>query len=277
MEKSRGIIFVLLMAAVVAGIALPCPAGEKEKEDEKNIWEEGGQRGLRQRRGRIELTGEDVDRILESLKKSDREKAKELVKLREKDPEEFRDELRRHGGDEYNKIIQEHIANWRQQRRAEFIDWLQKNYRRDARELATLKSRDPDLYDKKLNSLRRKLDPIREAERRNPELAEVLKEDLQLKERRDELIVKIRAAKTEEDKKALVAQLEKVLGDRYDLILRRKQIEYERLLRWLEGLQNRIKKSRAEIAQAKKKEAKAENVKKRTSQLLEGKEDFNWK
>ncbi|MHC4145830.1 MAG: hypothetical protein ACYSUD_13735, partial [Planctomycetota bacterium] len=62
-----------------------------------------------------------------------------------------------------------------------------------------------------------------------------------------------------------------MLGDRYDLILRRKQIEYERLLRWVEGLQNRIKKSRAEIAEAKKKEAKAENVKKRKSELLEGK------
>ncbi len=277
MEKSRGIIFVLLMAAVVAGVALPCPAGEKEKEDEKNIWEEGGQRGLRQRRGRIELTGEDVDRILESLKKSDREKAKELVKLREKDPEEFRDELRRHGGDEYNKIIQEHIANFRQQRLEDFLNWLKKNYRRKHRELVSLKERDPDLYDKRLDDLRDKYGPIREAERRNPELAVVLKEDLQLKERRDELIVKIRAAKTVVDKKGLVAQLEKVLGDRYDLILRRKQIEYERLLKWLEGLQNRIKKSRAEIAEAKKKEAKAENVKKRTSQLLEGKEDFNWK
>ncbi|MHC4495497.1 MAG: hypothetical protein ACYSYM_06710 [Planctomycetota bacterium] len=276
MENGRGIILVLTIAVVITVAALPCPADEKKK-DEQSLFAEDEQRGPRSRRGRIELTNEEIERILQSLKKSDPDKAKELVKLREKDPQEFRDDLRRHGGPEYDKIVHERIAKWRQQRQADFIDWLEKNYRRKARELATLKSRDPNLYDKQLDSLRRKLEPIREAERRNPELAEVLKEDLQLKERRDELIVKIKAAKTEEGKKALVAQLEKVLGDRYDLILRRKQIEYERLLRWVEGLQNRIKKSRAEIAEAKKKEAKAENVKKRKSELLEGKIEFNWK
>ncbi len=277
MEKGRGIILVLAIAVVMTMAALPCPADEKDKEDEKSIWAEDGQRRLRSARGRIELTNEEIERILQTIRKSDPEKAKEIVKLREKDPEQFRGELRRHGKEEYDKIVREHIARWRQQRLEDFLNWLKKNYRRKHRELVSLKERDPDLYDKRLDDLRDKYGPIREAERRNPELAVVLKEDLQLKERRDELIVKIRAAKSEGDKKALVAQLEKVLGDRYDLILRRKHIEYERLLRWVETLQKRIKKSRAEIAKAKKKEAKAENVKKRTSELLEGKKDFNWK
>lgn len=276
MENSRGIILVLTIAVVTTMAALPCPADEKKEED-KSIFSEDEQRGPRSRRGRIELTDEEIGRILQTVKKSDPEKAREIAKLREKDPQQFRNELRRHGEAEYDKIVREHIARWRQQRLEDFLNWLKKNYRRKHRELMSLKERDPDLYDKRLDSLRRKLDPIREAERRNPELAVVLKEDLQLKERRDELIVKIRGAKTKEDKKALVAQLEKVLGDRYDLILRRKQIEYERLLKWLEGLQNRIKKSRTEIAEAKKKETKAENVKKRKSELLEGKKDFNWK
>ncbi|TKJ37045.1 MAG: hypothetical protein CEE38_09080 [Planctomycetes bacterium B3_Pla] len=276
MENSRGIILVLTIAVVITVAALPCPADEK-KEEEKSIFAEDEQRGSRSRRGRIELTDEEIGRILQTVRKSDPEKAKEIAKLREKDPQEFRSELRRHGEAEYDKIIREHIDRWRQQRLEDFLNWLKKNYRRKHRELMSLKERDPDLYDKRLDSLRRKLDPIREAERRNPELAEILKEDLQLKERRDELIVKIRAAKTEGDKKGLVAQLEKVLGDRYDLILKKKQTEYERLLRWVETLQNRIKKSRAEIAEAKKKEVKAENVKKRKSELLEGKKDFNWK
>jgi hypothetical protein len=275
MEKGRGIILVLTIAVVITMAALPCPADEK-KEDETSLFAEDDQRGPRSRRGRIELTEEEIGRILESLKKSDPEKAKELVKLREKDLDELRNELRRHGGDEYNKIIHERIAKWRQQRRAEFIDWLQKNYRREARELATLKSRDPDLYDKKLDSLRRKLDPIREAERRNPELAVVLKEDLKLQERRDELVAKIGAAKSENEKKKLVAQLQEVVAGRYDLIVRQRQIAYERLLRRLEELQKWINKSRAKIAEYRKKEAKVQEVNRRMQELLEGKKEFEW-
>jgi hypothetical protein len=275
MEKYRGIVLLLAVAAVVTVTALPCRADEKKEED-KSIFNEVEQRGQRQRRWRIELTKEEISRVLESLKKNDPENAKELVKLQGQDPEKFNEELRRRGGEEYRKISRERYEKLRQQRHADFLDWLAKNYRREARELASLKGGDPDIYEKKLDAIWKKYDSIRDAERRNPELAVVLKEDLRLKEKRDELIAKIETTKRPDDKKALIAELQDVVADRYDLIVRRKKLTYEWLVKRLEDLQNWIKKSRAEISDAQKPDVKAENVKQRMKTLLEGDKRFKW-
>ncbi|KPK41941.1 MAG: hypothetical protein AMJ65_08450 [Phycisphaerae bacterium SG8_4] len=276
MRKRCGTILFLAMAAVVTVSALPCQADEGKQEDKSFFETEDQQRGRRPRRWRIELTKEEIGRILESLKKDDPEKATELVKLQGRDPEQFNEELRQLGGEEYQKILRERYERFRQQRRVDFLDWLEKNYRRDARELARLKGRDPDLYEKKYGAMREKYDPIREAERRNPELAVILKEDLRLQERRDELTAKIKTTKKEDEKKKLIAELQDVLDDRYDLIVERKVIAYARLIKRLEELQNWIKKSRAEIAEARKDEVKAENVRQRMKTLLEGKRPFSW-
>ena len=77
-------------------------------------------------------------------------------------------------------------------------------------------------------------------------LFQLMKTQLKLKKRKDELLTKIKAAKTQKEKEKLTTELEEVLGRRYDLIVRRKQIAYERLLKRLEELKNRIKQSRDE-------------------------------
>jgi hypothetical protein len=282
MEKSRGILLVLVIAAVVTVAVLPCPAAEKEKEEE-SIWTDDEGRGPRTGRGpgpgrgrRFELTEEEIDRIMEGLKQRDPEKAKELAKLREKEPEKFKAELRRHGGEELGKVIRERIEQGRQKRRADFLKWLAENVPKEAEELAKLKDKDPDLYTKKYDLLRRKYGRIFEESRRNPELAKVLMEDLELQKKRDELLGKIKAARNERQKKKLTEQLEEVVSLRYDLIVRRKQIAYARLLKWLEELRNRIRESREEINKAQDEKTKDENVKQRTKELLEGKKGFNW-
>lgn len=296
MNKSRAIL-VLAMAAILIAVALPCSASESDKA-EPNIWtegprmgpgsgprpgpppgpgpEEGRVRGRGQGRGRFELTEEEIDRVMEGLKQRDPEKAKELAKLRKEDPEKFQEELRRHGREEFGKIIRERIERWRQERQTEFVKWLEENDPKEARELAKLKERDAELYTKKFELIRNKYWRIFEESRRNPELAEVLLEDLRLKERRDMLVGKIKAAGSENEKKKLTAELEQVISNRYDLIVRRKQIAYERLLKWLQELQNRINESRDEIVRYQDSEAKAENVRQRKEYLLEGKEGFNW-
>ncbi|NOR66807.1 MAG: hypothetical protein GQ528_05580 [Woeseiaceae bacterium] len=275
MEKCRGIIFVLALAAIVTGAALPCPAAEK-KEDKEDIFTEEGQRGRRPGRGRFELTDEEKDRILETLRKSDPKKAREVAGLREKDPDKFREELRKHAREEDEKIIKERIERWRQERRAEFLTFLDKSVPNVTEELAKLKKKDPDAYTKKYDLARRKYDRAFEESKRNPDMAEILLEDIKLKERSEYLVRKIKAAKSERDKKRLAAQLERVLSDRYDLIVRRKQKAYERLLHWLEGLQKRIETSKAEIIRAKKREVRTENIKQRMETLLEGTKGFNW-
>ena len=284
MELNRSIL-VLVMAAVITVCSLPCWGAEKDQKSEEqqkeDIWVEGEPRGPGRGPGRgprrFELTDEEIDRVMKALKESDPAKAKELAELRVKDPNQFQAELRTHGREEVGKIIRERIETWRQRWRTEFLEWLQKNYRREAEELERLKQRDPDLYVDKFDLTMEKYRPIWVAVRRgNTELAEVLKEDLELKERRAELLRAIKVAKSEKEKKELTEQLQVVVSRRYDLIVKQKEMAYERLLRWLKELQNRINKSRAEIANWKDEKFKAENVKQRLKDLTEGSPKLNW-
>ena len=294
MESSRGIILVLAMAAVVTVSVLPCSAQRRSEEKKEDIWVEDEPRGPRAGprpgpgpgpgRGpgrwgsrRFELTDEEIDRIMKDVKESDPAKAKELAKLREKDPEKFRDELRRHGSrEEFGKIIRERIDHWRKRRQAEFVEWLEKSIPKEAHELAKLKERNPDLYAEKFELVWKKYGRIFEEGRRNPELSDVLLEDLKLQERRDELVKKIKAAGSEKEKKKLVAELEEVIAGRFDLIVRRTQIAYERLLKRLEELRERVRESRGELAIQRSDEFKNENVKKRMQDLLEETQKFRW-
>ena len=297
MDSSRAIL-VLAIAAVVSLSVLPCFASQKDAtkkntaqkdKDEESIWTEDEPRGSRERprrggpgerRGpgsrRFELTEEEIDGIMESLKKRSPEQAKELEELREKEPKEFISELRRHAREEFGKVVRERIEKWRQERQAEFIEWLEKSVPKEAKELNKLKENNPDLYTKKYELTWKKYGRIFDESKRNPELAEVLIEDLKLKEKRDEIVPKIKAAKDQKRKEKLTAELEEVISHRYDLIVRRKQIAYERLLKWLEELQNRIEESRNEIIKWQDAKAKDENVKKRMEELVEGKSGFSW-
>jgi hypothetical protein len=267
------------MTAVLTVSNQPC-AGDQNGEE--SIFTEdddrGPERGPRRGpgRGRFELTDEELDRILKDLKERSPEKAKELEKLREKDPEKFNSELRRHAREEFGKVVRERIEKWRQQRQTDFLEWLAKNVPDEAEDLAKLKERSPDLYDQKYELVSKKYGRAFEESRRSPELAEVIIEDLRLQKRRDQLLGKINTSKSQREKKKLTSEIEEVVGHRYDLIVRRKQIVYEWLLKRLEELQNRIKESRADIHKAQDAKVKAENIKKRTQELLEEKKGFNW-
>ena len=296
MAKSCGITLVLAISAGVIIAALPYRTAGKNEKEEQSIWTEdenrgpgpgqgpgpGPERGPRRGpgRGRFDLTDEEINRIMEGLKERSPEKAKELEQMREKDPEKFQQELRRHASDEFGKVVRERMEKrmeqWRQQRHAEFIEWLQKSLPKDAEELAKLKERDPELYGKKYDLAWRNYGRIFEESRRSPELAEILLEDFNLQKRTEELSAKIKAASNEKEKKKLTAELEEVVGLRYDLIVRKKQIAYARLLEWLEELQNRIKESRSELSIWQDPKTKAENVKERVEYLLEEKKGFRW-
>ena len=284
MTTSRTIILLLVTAIVVATWVLPRSAAQEEK-DKDNIWiEEPRGPGLGPERGRgpggpgrFELTDEDINRIISSLEKSDPNAVKELEKLRKEEPEKFQAELRRYGREEFGKIIRERIEGWRRQRQNEFLQWLAKEYPKEAENLAKIKENEPKLYFEKFDLIRNKYWRIFEEERMNPELAEVLKEDLRLKDKEDELANRIKAAKNEKDKQKLMAELKEVASRRYDLIVRQKEIAYERLLKWLEELRKRIKDSRDEIIRWQDAKVKAENIKKHMRDLIEeSSPPFRW-
>ena len=297
MRVHRAIFLAFVMAALAGIFALPCSAQRKGKEKEEGVWTEGEQKGPRRggspefepppppegdqkgpRRGppEFELTEEETDQIMKGLKERDPAKAKELAELREKDPEKFKAELRRQGGEEFGKIMKERMENFWRKRRAEFVEWLGKNYSKEADELAKLKDKEPELYLKKYNILRDRYWHIFEEEKRDPEFARVLKEDLELRQKQGELLRAIKAAKTDRQRKELAADLEAIVSRRFDLIVKQKEIMYERLLKWLEELKNRLKESKDEINKWKDDKFKVENVKQRLKDLTEGTRRFEW-
>jgi hypothetical protein len=287
MELRRGIIVILIITVMTTVTILPCSS--QEKKTEEDIWTEGEPRGPgggpgrggpgggpgRGGRGpgRYRTREEGIDHFLKELKESDPKKAKELTTLREKDPEKFREELL--------KTIRKHwskrMESWRSRWRAEFLEWLQRAVPDVAQGLANLKDTDPELYAKKYEIIRGKYRRIFEESRRNPELAEVLMAELELDERQEVLVKKIKAAKSEREKKKLMSKLEEVVGDKYDLIIRKKQIAYEFLLKRVAELQKELNENRDEIDKWRDEKIKAQNVKERMKELIEKSRKFRWR
>lgn len=160
-----------------------------------------------------------------------------------------------------------------QRRHDEFIQWLQKNNPELAAELEQLREKDPAQYFSRVMEARRRYDPIIDTEKRNPELAKVLLEDLAMQKQRDELIKKLRGSEGAEREK-LLAELKTLVSQRFDLIIRKKTLQYQELEERLKRLQEEIEKRRSEIDKLKgsKEQAVEEHVKELTAQA----EKINW-
>ena len=78
----------------------------------------------------------------------------------------------------------------------------------------------------------------------------------------------------EAEKQKLTTELEKVTSDRFDVVLQRKQMEYDQMQKELARLTEHIKKSEAQLENWKAN--KAERVKERVKELLSRTEKFGW-
>jgi len=275
MELRRAVLF-LVMGAAVAFSAVPGRAADKGKDEKKtdpNMWSPPEQVGGR---WQMRLTEEEIARVMERIKKDNPQKAKELEQRRLLDEEEFRKEIREYGKEEFGKIVRERIDEYRQQRRDEFVKWMDKEYPREAKELAKLKPKDADVYNKKYELLRKKYGYIHDAWRRNEELGKVLKQDLRLKDRRADLLAKSKKEKDANKKKQLDAQLKEVVADRFDLIVRRKQIIYDELLKKIKELQEQINEQKNEIRKWRSLNFRTKAIEERIKELLEGLAKFKW-
>lgn len=307
MKKNYVAILVLAIGTVLLLAGLPSRAGEKKAEEE-SVWAEDevrGRGGFRQ----FELTDEVIEHMMSRLAETDPAKAEELAKLRKEDAEKFKGELRKvmrerfgkrwteqkwegpgqkfrqpgmqfrgpseHGGPREPAGKRGMGRMMRERYNEEFLEWLKKDYPKVAEELAELRDKKPELSERKLGIIWRTYRTIFEVSKESPRLAKALKEDLQLKGQRNRLLVRIRTVKDEDKKKELIKELEKVVSSRYDVILRRKQIEYENLLKKLEKLKEQVKKSEAAVERWKDAEFKSENVNARLKELM-SKGEFRW-
>lgn len=301
---------IVLLSVVTGAVllaALPCRAAEQTEED---IWTEdrpkwrrrpSDRKPPRRQQKQIELTEERIEQILSRLRQADPNRAHELEKLRDQEPDKFEAEIRqivrrrfggpgqegpqrgdRRGGrgfrggsgpgeeGRFEPMMRRH-----RQRFGEFLEWLKQEYPDQAEKFGKWVQSGSDR--------RRHLPPgagtymkIWEASKESPELAEVLKEDLELKKQRGQLLRKIKRAATEDQKRELIGELKEVVALRFDLLLRRKEIEYEQLHARLEQLRKRVEKSEAEVAKWKEADFKSKNVQSRVDDLVGGVEKFRW-
>ena len=306
----------ILVLAIIAGILLGSPTLLRAAEETEGVfWSEtepartGGQ---------LQLTPEQIEHLMERLRKAEPERAEELEKLRKDDPAAFKAKLReilRHrigrqirtrteqgpserfgGGREERGMMRggrggpgrsdgsEGSVLWRGRSRRpkipaemmdEYIEWLEEDYPDEAKKLADMKQKNPGLYGTKLRLGFSRYRRIFEASRNNPELAEILKQDLDLKEQRRDLLRKIRTADKDHQKK-LTEQLKGIVSSRYDLIVRRKQIEYEKLLERLKELQQEVQKKRGDLGNWKDADFKNRNVEDRVQELTGSAKEFKW-
>lgn len=264
-------LFLLIAGSPVARVA----QARHRQRDAQDIWEDEGRR---ERHGRWSWwwSDESVERILKGIRQRDPAKADELVQLRKKDQERFRAEMLKHGRPEIEQMSREWFEARRRERLEDFVEWLKTNYPDEGKNLAAIKEKDPELYAKNSERLLGKYGRIFDADRTNPELGAVLREDLELKHRRDELVRQLRRETSEARKQALGIELQDVVARRYDLIVRRKQIAYERLQKKLEEMQKEIRKSKEDIVRWQDPDLRQENVRRRIKSLTRDKKGFTW-
>jgi len=255
------------------------------------------------------LTPAQMDHILAEIKEKNPQEANELTQLRQKDPNAFRNELRNRMREQFmSRMLEqkgpqqggpagqphampgpgappkaghdmsgpEFMRERIQERTDEYLKCLKENYPDEATKLEQLKKDNPEQYVRALMISGKKYGRICEAVKDDPNLAKVLKQQMELKDKRAELLKQIKATTDEKQKKTLTTDLEQIVGQQFDLIVKRKQMAYEDLTKKLADLQKEVAQRKAEVEKWNGKDFKSQKVKERVTELINQPEKFEW-
>lgn len=266
MEALRVGKFTMLLAVMLLGVGV-CFA--EDNKPEKDIWAEEIDTNASQER---------ITELLRSVAKKDVELAGRLAKLRYEDPKQFWTELREKGFLKSSRpaIPKDQAAvNREKKQNEEYFAWVQKNFKEELGKLQRIKENNPKIYDRHLSISRKRYGKIMEIQKMNAPLAEVMKQDVLLSKKRNELVSRIKYATDDKHKQKLIAELSKVIAARFEVIVKKKQIQYEALEKNLERLKKRIATQKAETQKLIDKKDQA--TKDRVKELLSDAEKVNWK
>jgi hypothetical protein len=224
------------------------------------------------------ISEDRMNQLLVQIRKENPARADELEKLRKENIEKFRSQIR----SEVSRLLRQQPPReggperWRgrmERMHDDFIAWMEKNYPEQAAALKQVREKEPDKYMERVMEKMHTYDPIRQAERSNPKLAQVMKDDLELQKQRDALVRQIHSA-TGKDRDKLLAELKDVVSRRFDIIMARKQLQYDDLKKRLEDLQKEVQKQERELEKLKTNKDKA--VKEHFDELVNKAEKMNW-
>jgi hypothetical protein len=284
-------------------------AGDLAQEEQISAAPPGPDGPMMGGKGQPELTPAQMDHILAEIKEKNPQEANELTQLRQKDPNAFRIELRNHMREQFMSRMLEQRGTQQggpagqqhampglgappkaghdmpgpefmreriQERTDEYLKCLKENYPDEATKLEQLKKDNPEQYVRALMISGKKYGRICDAVKDDPNLAKVLKQQMELKDKRAELLKQIRATTDEKQKKTLTTNLEQIVGQQFDLIVKRKQMAYEDLTRKLADLQKEVNQRKAEVEKWNGKDFKSQKVKERVTELVNQPEKFEW-
>ena len=303
-KKTYNPMTAICAICAVMFIAGMCSQAVAANED---VW--GDKKGKKQ--GERRITEEQIKGIMRHIAENNPEKAEHLRQLREKNPQEFREQMRLIGGwgDRNGKQQkgrgQGHDERTRAQRGGqskgekgkermpgrgmpgrgggfggrmaerhdEYVKWFKKEFPEKAQKMEALREKYPEKYMKLMQGCQKKYSPIMKAQKSNPQLAKVLKEDILLRSQRDQLLKELRSADKKESK-ALKKELEEVVSSRFDIILKKKQLRYEEMLKRLQALEKKVNEQQAEVESLKDK--KNETIEQRIEELVGKTEKISW-
>lgn len=225
----------------------------------------------------FELSETRIESILEGIQRTDPQKAESLQKLRDEDPKKFLEAIRLEIGgalqpkaapDQKTAPAAAGRSEWQEQlqkRYASFMEWLAKEFPSDHAELLKVRDADAEKYVQKVMDTMTIYEPIMKAQKYNAALASVMKEDIELQKKRDALLLQIRTAGGDEHP-GLVKQLEALVAARFDIIVRKKELQNESLRKRLEKLSEQLDQQALELENLKKN--KAQTVEEHLKELM---------
>ncbi len=243
---------ICLSAAVLGVVAVPtwAAAGSDKTDAFEGIWTED----LDRESGRAELSKERLDQIIKYASEGKADEEKRLRKLYADDQPKFWGEVReffhRNRPSGPNGQRPRGGGRWRerlQKQHDELLALIKEHRPERARKLADLREGDADKYFREFSAQRRIWGPVLEARKKGAKkLAALLIKDIDLVEDRDALLREIHGADKGQRAK-LIKELEGVIGKRFDLILKKKKLQYEALRRRLKRLQEELERKQQEL------------------------------
>lgn len=240
-------------------LGLPSPA----QSIPPDLWEDetGGQTNS------LELSRESIDQLLSKLDTESPDLARQLRQWRKDDPFRFVLEIRRialarnpkaasrqpktNAGDPAVPIDPIRQGQWRQNQEkliAEFMDWFKAAYPDKATPLQQLHKKDYEEFLNRISAIRRRFEPLMRAEKRDPELAKILRKDIELQDLCGELLGKIAAAKNKE-RRTLTEQLTRVVANQFDIIVQKRRLKYADIESKIGQMQKEVDEQKRQLDQ----------------------------
>ena len=220
--------------------------------------------------------GDNIEKVLSKIERHSPEDARKLRELREKDPQAFAAEM-----EKIATHIKERMGSRdssKKQRRgkdkmrkfqAEFLEWFELSYPKEFEALS--KSDDCE----KIHVASKKYMPIFMALKKGrPEVAQILKKDIELALQRDGLIREFNATDDVAAKDSIADELKIVVSQRFEIVIAKKRQRFDQLKSRIAELEKEVEKQEATLEQLEAEKEK--QVEQRLKELTQPEITLQW-